>query len=136
MSQENVEIVKRAMTARWDNAEPDVETVNALYHVDHVLTTDWGALGRKTHRGARGWGEVTADMNAAWQDWHQEVERLIDAGENGVVALVRLTAHGRQSGAPVDRLWAMVAEVRDGKIAASRAFVEPSEALKSVGLTG
>jgi ketosteroid isomerase-like protein len=134
MSRENVEIVRRAMAARWARPEPDLETVNALYHADHVLTTDWGAVERKAYRGAEGYRDATADMNAAWQDWQQEVERLIDAGENGVVAFVRLTAHGRESGAPVDRLWAMVVKLCDGKIAASQAFVEPSEALKAVGL--
>jgi ketosteroid isomerase-like protein len=136
MSQENVEIVRRAMAARWDHSQPDFETVNALYHADHVLTTDWGAVERKTYRGARGHGEATADMNAAWQDWRQEVERVLDAGENGVVVLVRLRARGRESGAPVDRRWAMVVKLRDGKIAASHAFIEPSDALKAVGLEG
>jgi hypothetical protein len=31
-------------------------------------------------------------MVAAWDTWQQDVERVIDAGENGVVALLRLTA--------------------------------------------
>jgi ketosteroid isomerase-like protein len=130
-----VEIVRRALAARWDYPQPDFETVNALYHPDHVLTTDWGAVERKTYRGARGYGEATADMSAAWQGWRQEVERVLDAGENGVVVLVRLRARGKESGAPVDRRWAMVVKLRAGKIAASDVFIEPRDALEAVGLS-
>ena len=132
MSQENVEIVRRAVTAS-SAKPPDFATVNALYHPDHVLTSDWGVEGR-TYLGARGFAEAMADLDAAWQDWRQEVDEIIDAGEDEVVVLVRLKARGRESGAPVDQPWAMVIRLRDGKLAASRTFLDRGRALKAVGL--
>ena len=37
MSQENLDLVVRAMEAVLRRPKPDFETVNALYHPDHVL---------------------------------------------------------------------------------------------------
>jgi hypothetical protein len=73
VSRENVEIVRRALAASIARA-PDVEAVNALYHRDHVLTSDWG-VERRTYRGARGWAESLADLDSAWQDWRQVTSR-------------------------------------------------------------
>jgi ketosteroid isomerase-like protein len=132
VSQENVEIVRRALTASMSRP-PDSATVNALYHRDHVLTSDWGVEGR-TYHGARGWAETLADLDAAWDDWRQEIEDVLDAGDAGVVVLVRLKARGRGSGAPVDRPWAMVVTVRDGRVCATQTFLDRRRALEAVGL--
>jgi ketosteroid isomerase-like protein len=132
MSQENVEIVQRAIAASTAKP-PDIATISALYHTDHVLTSDWGVEGR-TYRGARGFIEALADLDAAWQEWRQEVGDVLDAGENQVLVLVRLKAIGRESGAPVDQPWAMVITVRDGKLAASHTFLDRSRVLADLGL--
>jgi ketosteroid isomerase-like protein len=132
VSQENVEIVRSAVAASTAKP-PDFATINALYHPDHVLTSDWGVEGR-TYDGTRGFAEAMADLDAAWQDWHQEVDDVIDTGGDDVVVLVRLKARGRGSGAPVDQPWAMVITLRDGKLIASRTFLDRNRALKAVGL--
>jgi len=41
-----------------------------------------------------------------------------------VVVLVRLKARGKESGAPIDRPWAMVITLRDGKLVSSRTFLD------------
>jgi ketosteroid isomerase-like protein len=132
MSQENVEIVRRAVVASTSKPT-DLATVNALYHRDHVLMSDWGVEGR-AYRGASGWAESIADLDAAWQDWRQEIERVIDAGDAGVVVLVRLKARGRGSDVPIDRPWAMVIGLRDGRLISTRTFLDRDAALKAVGL--
>jgi ketosteroid isomerase-like protein len=132
VSRENVEIVRRAMAASTAQP-PDFETVNALYHHDHIATSDWGVEGR-AYRGARGWAESNSDMDAAWQEWRQEIEDVLDAGEHGVLVLLRLKAIGRESGTPVDQRWAMLVTLRDGKLVSSRTIGDPSVALKAVGL--
>jgi ketosteroid isomerase-like protein len=109
--------------------------MNALYHRDHVLMSDWG-VEAKTYRGAPGFIEAMADLDAAWQEWRQEVEDVLDAGEEGVVVLVRLKARGSESGVPVDQPWAMVITLRDGKLIASRSFLDRRRALEAAGLTG
>jgi ketosteroid isomerase-like protein len=132
MSRESVEIVWRAIAAATAKP-PDFEVVDELYHHEHVLTTDWG-VEAKTYRGLQGFAEAMADTDAAWQEWHQEVEQVLDAGDRGVVALVRLKARGRESGAPVDQAWAMVMTVRDGKLTSSRTFLNRDQALRFAGL--
>jgi ketosteroid isomerase-like protein len=132
MSRENVEIVRRAIAASTAQP-PDFDTVSALYHPDHVLTSDWGVEG-KAYDGAPGFAEALSDLNAAWQEWRQEIDDVIDAGEDRVVVLVRLKARGRESGAPVDQPWAMVITLRHGHLIASRTFLDRKQALKSVGL--
>jgi len=132
MSQENVEIVRQAVQASMAKP-PDFETVNALYHADHVLRSDWGVEGR-TYRGASGFAEAIDDLDATWQEWRQEIDDIHDAGDDDVVVLVRLVATGRQSGALVEQPWAMVITVTGGKLIASRTFLDRHRALKAVGL--
>jgi ketosteroid isomerase-like protein len=132
VSQENVEIARRALKASTSKP-PDVAVANVLYHRDHAITTDWGIEGQ-TFYGARGWAESVAELDAAWDDWRHEIEDVLDAGEDRVVAMVRLKARGKGSGAPVDQPWAMVLTVRDGRITATHTFLDRAEALKAVGL--
>jgi ketosteroid isomerase-like protein len=132
VSQENVEIVRRAIFASI-TVPPDVVTLNALLEPSHVLTTDWGA-DQHQHLGVRGYLEAISEMVAAWDPWRQEVERIIDARENGVVALLLLNARGKESGVPVRFPWAMVVTLRGGRMATSRVFLDQGQALKAVGL--
>jgi ketosteroid isomerase-like protein len=132
MSQKNVEIVRQAIAASIA-VPPDLETLNAALDPDHVLTTDWGA-DQHQYLGVQGWLEAIAEMVAAWEPWEQEVERVIDAGENGVVALLLLNARGKESGVPVRFPWAMVVTLRGGRMATSRVFLDQDQALKAMGL--
>jgi ketosteroid isomerase-like protein len=113
MSQQNVELVKRAIVAAV-SVPPDADAVATLMHRLAAI----------------------AETDACWQSWRQDIERVLDAGENGVVVFLRLVAVRRQSGAPVDFPWAMVVTLSDGKIASSQVFLDRSRALKAVGLSG
>jgi ketosteroid isomerase-like protein len=132
VSQENVEIVKRAIAASASDP-PDADALRALMHSDHVLTTDWG-VETATYHGVNGFLASIADAGAPWQSWRQETERILDAGDRGVVAFMRLIAVGRQSGARVENPWAMVVTLRDGKIASARAYLDRDAALKAAGI--
>jgi ketosteroid isomerase-like protein len=132
LSEENVQIVRRAIAASIV-VPPDVEALNAVLDPNHVLTTDWGA-DQHQHLGVRGYLEAIAEMVAAWDPWQQEIERVIDADENGVVALLRLNARGKESGVPVRSPWAMVVTLRGGRMATSRVFLDQGQALKAAGL--
>src|SRR5207245_10050554 len=112
-----------------------LETVNTTYHQYHIATSDRG-VERRAYRGARGLAESNSDMDAAWQEWRQEIEDVLDAGEHGVLVMLRLKAIGRESGTPVGQRWAMLVTLRDGKLVSSRTIGDPSVALKAVGLEG
>jgi ketosteroid isomerase-like protein len=132
VSQENVEIVRRAVAAST-SVPPDVETLRAILDPEHVLITDWG-VEKGRHLGVEGYLAAIAEMEAAWDSLTQEVEGVLDAEERGVVVLMRLKARGKESGADVENPWAMVVVLSDGWIATSRVYLQQHEALKAVGL--
>ncbi|HWG07878.1 MAG TPA: nuclear transport factor 2 family protein [Solirubrobacteraceae bacterium] len=133
MSQENVEIVRTALLAGFVSKPPDVEALREVLDPDCVLTTNWGVEGAE-HHGVEGALAAVAEMSGAWESWAQEVERVLDAGDERVVALLRLRATGRGSAVPVEFQWATVATLRNGKIVTSRVFLSQADALKAVGL--
>jgi len=129
---ENVEIVTRAIAASVSQP-PDADALAALLHPDHVLTTDWG-VESKTYLGVPGFLAAIAATGASRQSWRQEIERVLDGGESGVLVFMRLVAVGRHSGAPVDFPWAMAVTLRDGRLTSAQAFLDRSRALQAVGL--
>jgi ketosteroid isomerase-like protein len=70
-----------------------------------------------------------------WREWCQEVDDVLDAGEEKVVVLVRLLARGRERGAAGEQPWAMVVTVRDGKLISSRTFLDGDNVLASAVLS-
>jgi hypothetical protein len=55
MSQENVEIVRRACEAATRKSKPDFGTMNVLFHPDHEYVSRLEALEGGVRRGARGY---------------------------------------------------------------------------------
>jgi ketosteroid isomerase-like protein len=133
VSQENVEIVRRAFTAYLLSQPPDVDTLREVLDPDVVGSSNWGVEGTE-YRGVEGALTALADMNATWGSWEQEIERVLDAGDNGVVVLLRIRARGRESAVPVEFPWAMVATLRGGRIVTSHAYLDQIDALKAAGL--
>jgi ketosteroid isomerase-like protein len=129
VSQENVELVKRAWEA---TVQRDYETALSLYDPD--VTLEPGFLDNpEVFRGLDGVREVFRNWFGVFADMTSTVEEWIDAGDD-VVAILRLTGRGRQSGVPVVSLEAHVWTVRDGKLWRLRIYPSRAEALKAVGL--
>src|SRR6478736_7723429 len=99
MSQENVEVVRRSYEAYvrgdLDAAEAPLDPEIEIY--DHDLP-DAGK-----YRGFEGLSRWQADWESSWESWRWVPEELIDAGER-VVAVLRVYATGRESGADVERV--------------------------------
>jgi ketosteroid isomerase-like protein len=70
-----------------------------------------------------------------FEGWSIQVERLIDAGEDRVVALTRQTAIGKGSGVPVEWDDATVSELKDGRIVRATNYNNHAEALEAAGLS-
>jgi ketosteroid isomerase-like protein len=133
MSQENVETLRKALTAAFVSEPPDAETLREVLDPDCVFVTNWG-VGEAEHYGLDGLLEARAEMSGVWDSWTQEVERVLDAGHERVVALLRLRATGRGSAVPVEFAWAIIATLRNGRIATARTVLSQADALKAVGL--
>jgi ketosteroid isomerase-like protein len=134
VSQENVELVRRAWAAAWSKP-PDWALLDALYHPDHVFESDYGGVNNTDYRGARGLQEFLADQDETWDDWRHDLERVIDTGADAVVVEARLVAHGKHSAVGVEQAYGVVVTISEGKIVRTRAFVSLREALEAVGLS-
>ena len=125
MSQENVEIVRRAFDAYnrrdfdalWDLTDADAEWVNPEYAVE-------SGTGR--------FRQALEKLLEVWPDFLVEPEQFLDAGDDVVVVgTVRGTV---ASGVELHRHMGYIWTIRGGKAVAFRWFNDPAEALEAVGL--
>jgi ketosteroid isomerase-like protein len=128
MSQENVEVVKRATAAYLAH---DNEAALALYDPD--IEIQGGFDGSAVYRGLSGVREYYSDWLGAIDLSGLEVEEWIDAGDD-VIATFRHWGEGKLSGVPVEQRRSDVWTVRNGKLWRMRSFASRDEALKAVGL--
>jgi ketosteroid isomerase-like protein len=135
MSQENVEIVRKAFDSK--GARSFEETAEIYWHPDIVYVEDprWPGAATYTGRDA-----VLACFQAYMEalgsedDMEVSVERVFDAGRCQV-PFVRVKSRASTSGLPHEHLWGYVVEVRNERIAYFRAYYEPKEALEAAGLS-
>jgi ketosteroid isomerase-like protein len=133
MSEENVEVVRRAWEAFW--MRRDNETALALY--DPRVQIDLTAVPHigqsEIYSGVEGVKEWIRDLLASFEEMNSSVEEWIDAGEY-VIAMIHLYGRGKRSGAPVDNLQAHLWTVRDGFLLRLRVFATKDDALEAAGL--
>jgi ketosteroid isomerase-like protein len=131
MSQENVEVVKRAFEA-W--ARRDVEA--ALGYMDPAVELQSAIIGAaegNTYRGHDGFRDWMAESDTTFEQFRVEPEQFRDVGDD-VLMLAHLYARGRGSGVEVDSPLAWICTLRDGKIVRQHGYLNPDEALEAVGL--
>jgi ketosteroid isomerase-like protein len=132
MSQENVEAVVAAYKA-FAQRGPDGFLDHLAEDVDHRAIE-----GAPDDRGPMHGKEA---VRAYVQDWldtfdnftAQPIE-LIDAGEERVVAVIRIGGRAKLSGVETDLTFAVVYLIRDGRIARGREYATRAEALEAAGL--
>jgi uncharacterized protein len=132
MSQENVEIVRRLFEAFNRH---DLQALAELSHQDvefiSVVTVEAEAA---TFRGPDTWASYFAAMDQTWADWRAEDFQVLDAGDDRVVCVFRITGSGKQSGVPVERAVGVAYRIRQRKVWRMRSYLNPAEALEAVGL--
>jgi ketosteroid isomerase-like protein len=135
MSQENLDLVLRAMHAALAQPKPDFETVNALFHPDHVLVpieaSTFGGAEAQGAGGYKAWLEQTADE----MEWEAELKGAVDVGPHKVLVVTLNRFRGASSGAETeDRVWNVVT-VTDRKLTRTEAYLDPAKALEAAGLS-
>jgi ketosteroid isomerase-like protein len=136
MSQENVEIIRRVYEAA---AGRDAEAVLALYDPEVRLDVSrlavHGAPGgvEGVYRGHEGLRSIFGDWHETYGEIEYDYDELIDAGER-VVSVVTRHARGRASGVEVERPFALVWTLREGRIVQVVWFLTRNEALEAAGL--
>jgi ketosteroid isomerase-like protein len=131
MSEENVEVVKRAIDAL---NERDLDRYLACCTEGVTLRTPLtGVAG--VYEGPEGIRRFFSDIEDAGPDFHIEVERTDALSNTRVLAFVRVTATGRASGVPAEIQTANVYDFSDGRIRRIDIYTDRSEALEAVGLS-
>jgi ketosteroid isomerase-like protein len=138
MSQENVEFVRRAFEgfqAGMERGDPGA----GLDPEDIADEFEWIVPepldGRSVWPGREGFVEFIRTWTEQFEDWSIRVERLIDAGEDRVVALTYQSATGRESGVPVEVSIGQVWEVEGGRVARVTNYLSHADALEAAGLS-
>jgi uncharacterized protein len=131
MSQENVEVVRRAH--RLSRSDPE-----AFFSVcDPGIEWDMSRLMPEAaidhgHDGVR---QFWRSWTGTWDDFEFNLEQALDAGGDEVVASVHQVGIGRGSGAGVEQRFGQVWTVRSGRIVRFCAFPSFEEAVEAVGLS-
>ena len=129
MSQQNVDLLKRFFTTSRE------EWVESFIHPE----VDWraiegGPVDVGPIHGRDAYCSYLADWRDQFEDFTNEIEELIDADDEHVVAVQRAHGRGRQGGVEVDLRYAVVYTIRDGRCVRGREYATREEAVESVAL--
>jgi ketosteroid isomerase-like protein len=132
MSQENVELVRRAFVA---TSGGDPEATQAAFDpsIEWDMSGVAGWLEKRVYRG-REVGEFLRAWADSWQGWHFEVTDVRDVGGDRVFVAIHEWGIGADSQASVEQRRYFVVTLRDGRIARVRMFSESPDALEAAGL--
>jgi ketosteroid isomerase-like protein len=130
MSQENVEIVRRSFEAfQRGDYEAAMDAIDPRIEYDLTHFPDG-----KVYLGHEGIREAFRIWMGTWEDYRQELDELIDAGDDEVIALVRESGRGKGSGIELERPTAGLWTLRDGRAVRIRFYPGKAQALKAAGL--
>jgi uncharacterized protein len=129
MSQENVEIVRRAYQAMEAG---DVDEVATLAHPDAEWISD-RRTGLGTIRGIENVIQFFVDQREVLVEAMLDAERFFDQDDR-VLVFLRVAATGRGSGARVEIRIAHLWTLRDGLIVRGEGYGNRDEALEAAGL--
>ena len=135
MSQENVNSARDAVAAF--NRGVDLDAWLDEYWADDVdYRAVEGAL--DDHGPIHGKAELRAyvqDWLDMFDDFKMEPAELIDAGEDRVIAVTRISGRAKLSGVETDLTFAVVYTLRDGKVARGREYWTKEQALEAAGIS-
>ena len=131
MSQENVELVRRAHEAlNGGDVDALVELCDAAFRLDMSDRV----LNPAVYEGHDGIRRFYAEVRDVWASYTWEPEELLESGDD-VVALLRSSGRGRGSGIEMERQTAMVWSVRKRRARSMRFFRDREAALTAAGLS-
>jgi len=129
MSQENVETT-RDMAAAFNRGDLDgwleYWTDDIDYRAAEGALDDRGPIHGKDALLA-----YAQDWRDTFDDFRQEPIELIDAGEDKVIPVLKISGRARLSGVETELTYAAVYTFRDGRVAVGREYLTRDEALEA-----
>jgi ketosteroid isomerase-like protein len=133
MSRENVQIVIDAFTA-FNRRDLDAWFEYIADDIDYRAVEgapdDHGPV-----RGKEALRAYVQDWLDTFDNFRQEPVELIDAGDDKVIAVLRISGRAKLSGVETDLTYAAHYTFRAGKIARGREYWTRAEALEAAGLS-
>jgi ketosteroid isomerase-like protein len=131
ISDQNVELVRHAFGVVTIPGDP--EAIIVASHPDFEMQLV-GVGGEPVYyAGASGIRDFFRDVAESWESFRFKATDIRDLGER-VLVLGEVRGRGRVSGVEVDDRWAWIVELKEGRAARLRGFLDHREALKAVGL--
>jgi ketosteroid isomerase-like protein len=131
MSQENVELVRRA-NELFNAGDPPA--FFELFDSELIYRTRTDEPDARVHYGLADYKRYVASVLDAFDDLWFEVHELVDLGDQ-VVAVTDLRGQGRESGADVRGKYAQLCTIRDGRLVEVAEYATKGEALEAAGLS-
>jgi ketosteroid isomerase-like protein len=132
MSHENVEFLRQGYEARQRG---DLDTFHALSRERLDPEFDFHSVwDGRVFKGFEGTQEWISDTREVWENYDQEVQEIVDLGEN-VVVVVRVVGRGGGSGVPVSQELSVVWTFQGNKAVRARSFTSRAEALEAARAT-
>jgi ketosteroid isomerase-like protein len=132
MSQENVEIVRRA-SRFW--IERDFSQMPELLDPEVVIDLSRNVFNPDVYRGYDGVKRYVQAVDEMWDKFEARIEEVIDAGDT-VVTATRISGVGRGSGVQADMQLFQVVTLRDGRVLqVTGGYRDRAEALEAAGLS-
>ncbi len=140
MSQQNVEIAKRAMDAlnrsnlMVGGGDP-LPTLREFCDPDVEWDFSQREIDPEVYHGYEGWSRIAQQFGDAWQELLMDIEEIIDAGNKVVLFtnMIGLSKSGIRLSQRVGQVWTF----RDGKIVRDQYFGDDRAAcLQAAGLAG
>jgi ketosteroid isomerase-like protein len=138
MSEENVEVVNRGLEELQSGVErgdPGAAFDLGIVADDFEWILAGPFEGRSVWRGREGWVEFMRAWTEQFDGYSLQIERLIAADDDRVVALIRQSGTGKESGVPVEWDTATVSELKGGRIVRTTNYNSHAEALEAAGLS-
>jgi ketosteroid isomerase-like protein len=131
MSQQDIELVRSAFGTVTIPGDPEVMIAASHPEFEMELV---GVTGEPVHyAGASGIREFFRDVAQSWESFRFEATDLRDLGGR-VLVLGHVRGRGRVSGVEVDDSWAWIVQLREGRAASLRGFLDEHEALEAAGM--
>ena len=132
MSQENVEVLRRAYDAF---NRGDLDTLASEFYDQQVeWQTSREDPDAATHRGREAVRRYFDQWLESFEGLHADVEEYIDASNDRVFTWVRWTGRGRESGIDTEWWLAIVSTLRGGRIFRVEEYFDRAEGLEAAGL--
>lgn len=136
MSKENVELVRATLAAfvEVDEGLVDPRRLDEFYAPDGIATFSGFMQDDLTLHGIDEFLEFRTAWMEPYGDWSYGVEKMVDAGENRVVVLLRQRGQPHGSESWVEMRYGIVYTVKDGLISRAEFHAAPEAALEAAGL--